>query len=150
MWKTRWENTNHSLLQMVEERTQNQGTITNLKTKVDRLEKLCRALQTERKTLRSQLQGDDEDNTVAVTTTTASPEPPLVAERDIGESDNELVTNSTVPSDEKSSPCTSVSVVEVGPGKVSVENDELPEADKEMSHLSVNESENVENGDTQC
>merc|ERR1719419_1235230 len=34
MWKTRWENTNHSLLQMVEERTQNQGTITNLKTKV--------------------------------------------------------------------------------------------------------------------
>lgn len=55
MWKTRWENTNHSLLQMVDERTQNQQTISSQKTKIEKLERLCRALQVERKSLRQQL-----------------------------------------------------------------------------------------------
>lgn len=56
MWKNRWENTNHSLLQMVDERTQNQQTIGGQKSKIEKLEKLCRALQMERKTLRQQLE----------------------------------------------------------------------------------------------
>lgn len=136
MWKTRWENTNHSLLQMVEERTQNQGTITNLKTKVERLEKLCRALQTERKTLRKQLQGDEEE---------ASPEP--ATEEDL---DNELVENSTsggVVPEEKA--VVAVEDVQEETG----ENDELPEADKEMSQSSNVDNVVVDkdsNNDTEC
>merc|ERR1712156_997890 len=115
MWKTRWENTNHSLLQMVEERTQNQGTITNLKTKVERLEKLCRALQTERKTLRKQLQGDEEGASAT------SPEPATEEELD-----TELVENSTsggvVP--EEKAACSNAAVADVHEG--TGENDELP------------------------
>lgn len=65
MWKTRWENTNHSLLKMKEERADNEATISNMTTKVEKLEKLCRALQTERQTLRKQLQGDQEASIVS-------------------------------------------------------------------------------------
>uniref|UniRef100_T2MGG6 Alpha-taxilin n=1 Tax=Hydra vulgaris TaxID=6087 RepID=T2MGG6_HYDVU len=72
MWRSRWENTNHSLLQMVEERTQNHTTITKMKSKMEKLEKLCRALQSERKTLSKQLEnGKDE------TEASSSPEPTL-------------------------------------------------------------------------
>lgn len=69
MWKTRWENTNRSLLQMVEERTQNQTAITSQKGKIEKLEKLCRALQAERKTLRKQLKTEKTEDGGA------SPEP---------------------------------------------------------------------------
>jgi len=140
MWKTRWENTNHSLLQMVEERTQNQGTITNLKTKVERLEKLCRALQTERKTLRKQLQGDEEGASAT------SPEPATEEELD-----TELVENSTsggvVP--EEKVACSTAAVADVQ--EVTGENDELPEADKEMSQSSnVDNVDKDSNNDTEC
>lgn len=143
MWKTRWENTNHSLLQMVEERTQNQGTITNLKTKVERLEKLCRALQTERKTLRKQLQGDEEEASAA------SPEP--ATEEDL---DNELAVNSAsggVVPEEKAACPTAVAVEDVH--EETGENDELPEADKEMSQSSNVDNNVVDkdsNNDTEC
>jgi len=138
MWKTRWENTNHSLLQMVEERTQNQGTITNLKTKVERLEKLCRALQTERKTLRKQLQGDEEAST-------ASPEPTA----DIAELDNELASPipGDVPDEEKACSPTPDEAQET---VTQVEN-ELPEADKEMSQCTEPASDaNKDNVDSEC
>jgi len=90
-WKTRWENTNHSLLKMVEERTANEQTIAAMTTKVDKLEKLCRALQTERQTLRKQI----ENGTVAPT---AAGEPSedehqkVATESDLPEADKELST----------------------------------------------------------
>lgn len=74
MWKGRWENTNHSLLQMVEERTQNQQTISSQKTKIEKLERLCRALQVERKTLRQQL--DEKKPVVDTNNESPSIDPP--------------------------------------------------------------------------
>ncbi|XP_065057994.1 gamma-taxilin-like isoform X2 [Rhopilema esculentum] len=50
-WKTRYENTNVSLIQMVEERTQKDNDILAQKGKIEKLEKLCRALQAERRKL---------------------------------------------------------------------------------------------------
>lgn len=128
MWKTRWENTNHSLLQMVEERTQNQTTISTMKGKVDKLEKLCRALQTERKTLRQQLQ---EEKPSGVT----SPEPLS----DI--SDPQVSSTTPSPLPDVLPPPTdtpqSQDLEQVG------END-LPEADKQLSK-DENEEKSTEN-----
>jgi len=142
MWKTRWENTNHSLLQMVEERTQNQGTITNMKTKVEKLEKLCRALQTERKTLRKQLQGDQEA-TVASTEpmpdlanpqleNTSSPSPSPLPDilpaqaKEHSADQNQQLSNGKSASAPAHAPAAIVTQAE----------SELPEADKEMrSHI---------------
>ncbi|PIK42211.1 putative alpha-taxilin [Apostichopus japonicus] len=51
MWRVRWENSNKSLLNMAEERALKEKELSAQKTKVMRLEKLCRALQAERNTL---------------------------------------------------------------------------------------------------
>jgi len=118
MWKTRWENTNHSLLQMVEERTQNQNTITSMKTKVDKLEKLCRALQSERKTLRKQLQGDQEPSV-------ASPEP-----SDLNDDNDSTSPLPDILPNNGAKDCSDVPEDEAAPACES----ELPEADKEMIH----------------
>merc|ERR1712080_62453 len=136
MWKTRWENTNHSLLQMVEERSQNQTTITNMKTKVDRLEKLCRALQTERKTLRKQLQGDQEP-------LVTSPEPTA----EIGDSHSDNSSPSPLPDfpvGEKECPG---QLADEAVENIREDESELPEADKEMCHCDENlpEEKAVEN-----
>ncbi|XP_074643809.1 beta-taxilin-like [Tubulanus polymorphus] len=48
MWKTRWEQSNKALIDMVEEKTQSEKQINTLQLKVTKLEKLCRALQAER------------------------------------------------------------------------------------------------------
>lgn len=61
-WKTRYENTNVSLVQMVEERTQKDNEISVQKGKVDKLEKLCRALQAERRKLKKELEQHDKAN----------------------------------------------------------------------------------------
>lgn len=67
MWRTRYENTNVSLIQMVEERTQNNNEIHAQKGKVDKLEKLCRALQSERRKLKKELEVFEKDRTDEVT-----------------------------------------------------------------------------------
>jgi len=146
MWKQRWENTNHSLLQMVEERTQNQGTITNLKTKVERLEKLCRALQTERKTLRQQLQGEEEDEEEP---SSASPE--STADIDDCQLDNDSPIPAKIPDDEKS--CSPTVVDEACDSVEDGGQNELPEADKEMCQCSdelTSQDENKDKNDSEC
>jgi len=107
MWKTRWENTNHSLLKMVEERTANEQTIANMNAKVDKLEKLCRALQTERQTLRKQIEGGAVAPTAAAEpeadiSVDQSSRPP--AESDLPEADKEMSQESpAAPEEEKPS-----------------------------------------------
>jgi len=136
MWKTRWENTNHSLLQMVEERTQNQNTITNMKTKVEKLEKLCRALQSERKTLRKQLQGDQEPSV-------ASPEP-----NDLNDAHLDNESTSPLPDILPNNGAKESSEIpeEAAPPVMEGES-ELPEADKEMVHCEENTQEKEENSE---
>jgi len=70
-WKSRWENTNRSLLQMVDERTENQTTITNLNKKIDKLENLCRALQA-----RGQPKTSEKDDSSESSSTCISPRSP--------------------------------------------------------------------------
>jgi len=118
MWKSRWENTNRSLLQMVEERTQNQTTISNQKGKIEKLEKLCRALQAERKTLRKQIKTTEKSESV-------SPEPLS----DISDSHVTSTTPSPVPTEAKA---------EVDDEKPGCESD-LPEADTALVNDSKDE-----------
>ncbi|XP_061426121.1 alpha-taxilin-like [Lethenteron reissneri] len=56
VWRTRWESSNKALLDMVEEKTRQDREKEGLNAKVQKLEKLCRALQNERNEL-SKLQG---------------------------------------------------------------------------------------------
>ncbi|KAM6977860.1 gamma-taxilin [Aplochiton taeniatus] len=66
-WRTKWESNNQALLQMAEEKTLQDGHYKALQVKLDRLEKLCRALQKERNDLNQRLlqvpQGDQEGGT---------------------------------------------------------------------------------------
>ncbi|XP_071800826.1 beta-taxilin-like [Asterias amurensis] len=63
MWRVRWENTNKSLLNMAEQKTHHEREATESRSKVVRLEKLCRALQGERNALL------DKERTVAANET---------------------------------------------------------------------------------
>eukprot|EP00794_Sanderia_malayensis_P000329 gene329-961_t len=60
-WKTRYENTNVSLLQMVEERSQKDNEISVQKGKLEKLEKLCRALQLERRKLKKEMEQNEKE-----------------------------------------------------------------------------------------
>lgn len=112
MWKTRWENTNHSLLQMVDERTQNQQTIASQKQKIEKLSGICRALQTERKTLHQKLDkqkppengtGETEESEVSdshVSSTTPSPLPEDSVNPN-GDSAPDEPNEESIPSEEK-------------------------------------------------
>ncbi|KAG8451731.1 hypothetical protein GDO86_003794 [Hymenochirus boettgeri] len=51
VWRTKWENNNKALLQMAEEKTVRDKEYKAQQVKLERLEKLCRALQTERNQL---------------------------------------------------------------------------------------------------
>lgn len=51
IWRTKWENNNKALLQMAEEKTVRDKEYKAFQIKLERLEKLCRALQTERNEL---------------------------------------------------------------------------------------------------
>ncbi|XP_030704042.1 gamma-taxilin [Globicephala melas] len=51
IWRTKWENNNKALLQMAEEKTVRDKEYKAFHIKLERLEKLCRALQTERNEL---------------------------------------------------------------------------------------------------
>lgn len=55
-WRTKWENNNKALLQMAEEKTVRDKEYKALQVKLDRLEKLCRALQTERNELNEKVE----------------------------------------------------------------------------------------------
>ncbi|KAG8587686.1 hypothetical protein GDO81_005751 [Engystomops pustulosus] len=56
VWRTKWENNNKALLQMAEEKTIRDKEHKALQVKLDRLEKLCRALQTERNELNKKIE----------------------------------------------------------------------------------------------
>ncbi|XP_069613408.1 gamma-taxilin isoform X2 [Ranitomeya imitator] len=56
VWRTKWENNNKALLQMAEEKTVRDKEHKALHIKLDRLEKLCRALQTERNELNKKIE----------------------------------------------------------------------------------------------
>ncbi|XP_077152404.1 gamma-taxilin isoform X1 [Ranitomeya variabilis] len=56
VWRTKWENNNKILLQMAEEKTVRDKEHKALHIKLDRLEKLCRALQTERNELNKKIE----------------------------------------------------------------------------------------------
>ncbi|KAM5181751.1 gamma-taxilin [Mantella aurantiaca] len=56
IWRTKWENNNKALLQMAEEKTVRDKTHKALQVKLERLEKLCRALQTERNELNKKIE----------------------------------------------------------------------------------------------
>uniref|UniRef100_UPI00358F5746 alpha-taxilin-like n=1 Tax=Myxine glutinosa TaxID=7769 RepID=UPI00358F5746 len=58
VWRNRWESSNKALLDMAEEKTKHEGEKAALQQKIQRLEKLCRALQNERNELNKQLQRD--------------------------------------------------------------------------------------------
>merc|ERR1719494_350955 len=157
MWKGRWENTNRSLIGMVDERTENQNTIATLKTKVDKLEKLCRALQSERKGAKKQ----NTDNK-ADTSPSLSPEPGVeVAEQVTGKQlDKNLNPSSTeqVPNGHhtEESPITNgpsesndkeVQLVKAPDGsdeKSCTENDEKPQGGKECENISNDQPEEVQ------
>ncbi|KAL4656882.1 gamma-taxilin-like isoform X2 [Arapaima gigas] len=57
MWRTKWETNNQALLQMAEEKTVRDKHYAALQAKLERLEKLCRALQKERNDLNQKLEG---------------------------------------------------------------------------------------------
>lgn len=56
MYRSRWESSNQALLVMAEEKTLQDKELEGLQLKVQRLEKLCRALQTERNQLSKKIQ----------------------------------------------------------------------------------------------
>ncbi|XP_039089842.1 gamma-taxilin isoform X4 [Hyaena hyaena] len=56
IWRTKWENNNKVLLQMAEEKTVRDKEYKAFQVKLDRLEKLCRALQTERNELNEKVE----------------------------------------------------------------------------------------------
>uniref|UniRef100_A0A672SEU0 Alpha-taxilin-like n=1 Tax=Sinocyclocheilus grahami TaxID=75366 RepID=A0A672SEU0_SINGR len=57
MYRSRWESSNKALLEMAEEKTLRDKEFESLQVKVQRLEKLCRALQMERNELSKKVQG---------------------------------------------------------------------------------------------
>ncbi|KAG2460490.1 TXLNA protein, partial [Polypterus senegalus] len=57
MYRSRWESSNKALLEMAEEKTVRDKELESLQMKILRLEKLCRALQTERNELSKKVQG---------------------------------------------------------------------------------------------
>ncbi|XP_053563376.1 gamma-taxilin [Bombina bombina] len=57
VWRTKWENNNKALLQMAEEKTVRDKEYKALQVKLERLEKLCRALQVERNELNKKMEG---------------------------------------------------------------------------------------------
>uniref|UniRef100_A0A3P8Z6S9 Taxilin beta a n=1 Tax=Esox lucius TaxID=8010 RepID=A0A3P8Z6S9_ESOLU len=57
VWKTRFESTNKTLSEMIEERTRKENEYEMFVVKIDKLERLCRALQDERKILYSKIKG---------------------------------------------------------------------------------------------
>ncbi|KAJ8009083.1 hypothetical protein DPEC_G00085170 [Dallia pectoralis] len=57
VWKTRFESTNKTLSDMIEERTRKENEYETFVVKIDKLERLCRALQDERKILYSKIKG---------------------------------------------------------------------------------------------
>uniref|UniRef100_A0A8C6Y5M7 Taxilin gamma n=1 Tax=Naja naja TaxID=35670 RepID=A0A8C6Y5M7_NAJNA len=56
VWRTKWENNNKALLQMAEEKTIKDKEYKGFQIKLERLEKLCRALQTERNELNEKVE----------------------------------------------------------------------------------------------
>lgn len=56
IWRSKWENNNKALLQMAEEKTVRDKEYKAFQIKLDRLEKLCRALQTERNELNEKVE----------------------------------------------------------------------------------------------
>ncbi|XP_032102630.1 alpha-taxilin isoform X3 [Sapajus apella] len=56
MYRSRWESSNKALLEMAEEKTVRDKELEGLQVKIQRLEKLCRALQTERNDLNKRVQ----------------------------------------------------------------------------------------------
>ncbi|KAM9038633.1 gamma-taxilin isoform X3 [Sarcophilus harrisii] len=56
VWRTKWENNNKALLQMAEEKTVRDKDYKAFQIKLERLEKLCRALQTERNELNEKVE----------------------------------------------------------------------------------------------
>nr|XP_006639177.2 PREDICTED: gamma-taxilin isoform X1 [Lepisosteus oculatus]XP_015219252.1 PREDICTED: gamma-taxilin isoform X1 [Lepisosteus oculatus]XP_015219253.1 PREDICTED: gamma-taxilin isoform X1 [Lepisosteus oculatus] len=56
VWRTKWENNNQALLQMAEEKTVRDKDYKALQGKLERLEKLCRALQKERNDLNKKME----------------------------------------------------------------------------------------------
>lgn len=74
MWKTRYEKCNRNLLEMAEERIRHEEIIKGLKGKIQKLEKLCRALQTERNQLNHKLQESEKEKNVDESTTPEEPQ----------------------------------------------------------------------------
>ncbi|XP_075051202.1 gamma-taxilin isoform X2 [Mixophyes fleayi] len=56
VWRTKWENNNKALLQMAEEKTVRDKEHKGMHVKLERLEKLCRALQSERNELNKKVE----------------------------------------------------------------------------------------------
>lgn len=59
-WKMRWENSNKTLIQMAEEKTRQDQEADASKSKIAKLESLCRALQAERNKLAKQNESSEE------------------------------------------------------------------------------------------
>jgi chromosome segregation ATPase len=83
MWKSKYEKCNRSLLEMADEHIQNTEAIKSLKAKNEKLEKLCRALQTERTQLSQKIKELQPSDTGEITasedneTTPTEPVPSL-------------------------------------------------------------------------
>ncbi|XP_006815122.2 uncharacterized protein LOC100371254 [Saccoglossus kowalevskii] len=77
-WRTRWENSNRSLLKMAEEKTIRDKEMLSQASKIQKLEKLCRALQAERNALAGKAKdaGGSGSSSPTPTPPPASPAPP--------------------------------------------------------------------------
>ncbi|XP_013362449.1 PREDICTED: gamma-taxilin isoform X3 [Chinchilla lanigera] len=75
IWRTKWENNNKALLQMAEEKTVRDKEYKAFQIKLERLEKLCRALQTERNELNEKVEVLKEQVSVKVADGDLAPTP---------------------------------------------------------------------------
>ena len=73
-WKQRWESSNKALIDMATEKKQRDSELANATKQLAQLEKLCRALQTERTALIGQLK--DHKSEVTKTSPESPPPPP--------------------------------------------------------------------------
>lgn len=73
-WKQRWEKSNNCLLEMAAEKKKTDDNLLNATKQLSQLERLCRALQTERTSLLQRIKEHEAASTVHVDTLPQKPD----------------------------------------------------------------------------
>ncbi|XP_071955869.1 beta-taxilin-like [Antedon mediterranea] len=84
MWKVRWEGSNKTLKQMTEEKVETVKLMTSQKARIDKLEKLCRALQAERNAMADQAKTNEEQCQVSSPSVKEEPDSEINVENSSG------------------------------------------------------------------